>query len=104
MPTAPRLEYLYTLVAELGAPADIGDTPHGHRLVIPVTGGTFEGPRLRGTVRPGGGDWLLIRPDGTGELDVRGTLETDDRERTLVLIDIAALMSSEDVGLIGDTH
>jgi hypothetical protein len=78
MPTEPHLEFLYTLTAELGPPAAIGDTPHGQRLVVPVAGGTFEGPRLRGTIRPGGGDWLLIRPDGVGELDVRGTLETED--------------------------
>ena len=43
-----------------------------------MKGGTFEGPKLRGEVLPGGGDWLLLRPDGAGELDVRGTLRTDD--------------------------
>jgi hypothetical protein len=43
-----------------------------------VTGGTFEGPKLRGTVRAGGGDWLLSHDDGHNELDVRATLETDD--------------------------
>jgi hypothetical protein len=78
MPSEPRLEFLYTLVAELAPPIPIGDIPHGQRLVIPVTGGTFEGPRLRGKVLPGGGDWLLIRADGVAELDVRGTLATDD--------------------------
>ena len=74
----PHLEFLYELTAELGAPTPIGDTPRGHRLIVPIAGGTFEGPRLRGKVLPGGGDWLLIRPDGVGELDVRGTLQTDD--------------------------
>jgi hypothetical protein len=29
-------------------------------------------------VLPGGADWLLVRPDGVGELDVRVTLQTDD--------------------------
>jgi len=43
-----------------------------------VTGGDFEGPRLRGKVLPGGGDWLLLRSDGVLELDLRITLETDD--------------------------
>jgi hypothetical protein len=78
MPTVPRLEFLYTLVAELAPPIPIGDIPHGQRLVIPVTGGTFEGAQLRGKLLPGGGDWLLIRADGVAELDVRGTLATDD--------------------------
>ncbi len=41
-------------------------------------GGSFAGPRLRGRMPPGGGDWLLVRTDGSRRLDVRGTLETDD--------------------------
>ena len=56
----------------------IGDTPYGTRRIALVTGGTFEGERLRGKVLPGGGDWLLLRPDGVLNLDVRITLETDD--------------------------
>jgi hypothetical protein len=43
-----------------------------------VKGGDFSGPRLRGQVLPGGGDWLLFRNDGAGLLDVRITLRTDD--------------------------
>ena len=78
MATAPQLEFLYHLSAELGPPVAIGDTPHGHRLIVPVLSGQFEGPRLSGKLLPGSGDWLLIRPDGITELDVRATLETND--------------------------
>jgi len=56
----------------------IGAIPHGARSIVPVTGGDFEGPRLRGKVLPGGGDWLLLRSDGVLELDLHITLETDD--------------------------
>ena len=56
----------------------LGMVPHGARSIVPVTGGDFEGQRLRGKVLPGGGDWLLQRPDGVLELDLRITLETDD--------------------------
>src|SRR5438874_7320105 len=56
----------------------LGTVPHGIRSVVPVIGGDFEGPRLRGKVLPGGGDWLLLRSDGVLELDLRITLETDD--------------------------
>src|SRR5262245_38896604 len=55
-----------------------GAVPHGTRIFVPVTGGDFESPRLRGRVLPGGGDWLLLRADGVVELDLRITLETDD--------------------------
>lgn len=56
----------------------LGATPHGARTTFPITGGTFEGPRLRGRVLPGGDDWTVLRPDGVLELDLRATLETDD--------------------------
>lgn len=55
-----------------------GVVPHGTRSFVPVIGGDFEGPQLRGKVLPGGGDWLLLRSDGILELDLRITLETDD--------------------------
>src|SRR5260370_4714514 len=54
------------------APAQkLGTVPHGIRSIVPVTGGDFEGPRLRGKVLPGGDDWLVLRPDGVLELDLR---------------------------------
>ena len=56
----------------------LGAVPHGMRLIAPITGGTFEGPRLRGKVLPSGGDWTLSRSDAVLELDLRITLETDD--------------------------
>jgi hypothetical protein len=59
-------------------PQKIGVVPHGTRVIAAITGGTFEGDRLRGKVLPGGGDWTLLRSDGVLELDLRITLETDD--------------------------
>ena len=56
----------------------LGAVPYGVRTFVPVAGGDFEGPRLRGTILPGGGDWLLLRSDGVLELDLRITLETHD--------------------------
>ena len=56
----------------------IGEVAHGDLTIFPVTGGSFEGERLRGRVLPGGGDWVTQRKDGVLELDLRVTLETDD--------------------------
>ena len=72
------MEFLYEITAQLDSPLVIGENPHGNRQIVPVTGGTFEGPRLKGEVLPGGGEWLLVRSDGVGELDTRITLQTDD--------------------------
>ena len=50
----------------------------GKLSMFPVTGGSFEGERLRGKVLAGGGDWVVANADGTFDLDLRVTLETDD--------------------------
>ena len=69
---------LMTLQVFVAPPQKLGAVPHGTRVIAPITSGTFEGPRLRGRVLPGGGDWTLLRPDGVLELDLRITLEADD--------------------------
>ena len=74
----PRFERLFELQGNLEKPQEVGATPTGVRRIFLVTGGSFEGPAARGTVLPGGGDWLVRRPDGVSELDVRVTLRTDD--------------------------
>src|SRR5262245_32486464 len=69
---------LMTLQVEVPPPQKLGAVPQGTRIIAPIAGGSFQGPRLRGKVVPGGGDWTLLRPDGVLELDLRITLETDD--------------------------
>ena len=43
--------------------------------------GSFEGPKLKGTVLPGGACWMLMRRDDVLEIEVRITLETDDKQQ-----------------------
>ncbi|OQR61682.1 hypothetical protein B6E66_23240 [Streptomyces maremycinicus] len=69
---------LFDMVVDLHPRLDIGEGPLGRRVYFGAAGGTFEGPRLRGEVLPGGGDWTLFRPDGVMALDVRLTLRTHD--------------------------
>jgi hypothetical protein len=69
---------LMTLQVAVVGPQKIGAVPEGTRVTAPIGSGQFQGPRLRGKVLPGGGDWTLLRPDGVLELDLRLTLETDD--------------------------
>ena len=79
-----KLEHLLTYRADLKAPVEVGAGPFGTRTIFDVTGGTAEGPRLRGRLLASGGDWLLVDANGTGFLDVRGTLETDDGARIYI--------------------
>jgi hypothetical protein len=76
--TAMTSRPLMTVKFIAAPPQKLGAVPHGIRSIVPITGGDFEGPRLRGKVLPGGGDWLLLRSDGVLEFDLRVTLETDD--------------------------
>jgi len=70
---------LMVLRLETSATQDIGSTPKGALTIFPVTGGSFEGERLRGKVLAGGGDWVTAHSNGTLTVDLRVTLETDDK-------------------------
>jgi uncharacterized protein DUF3237 len=70
---------LMTMHVKVATPLNIGAVPLGTRRTAPLGGGTFEGPRLRGVIVPGGSaDWQLLRTDGVLEMDLRCTLQTDD--------------------------
>jgi hypothetical protein len=73
----PRLTFAFEIRATVAAPTEVGQLPQGRRRIVAITGGTFEGPGLKGRIVPGGADWQLIQPDGLSELDTRYTLETD---------------------------
>jgi hypothetical protein len=72
------LEYEFTYRASFNEGVEIGDGPFGRRVAVEVTGGSFEGKRLKGKLLGGGGDWILVGPDGFGRLDVRIQMRTDD--------------------------
>ncbi|RMF24760.1 MAG: DUF3237 domain-containing protein [Deltaproteobacteria bacterium] len=74
----PHLVPLFEMSVDLAAPEIIGPVPEGVRMNLYVTGGWFRGERISGKVLPVGGDWLTLRADGVGQLDVRATVETDD--------------------------
>jgi dienelactone hydrolase len=76
-PPAPGLAFAFELRATVAAPTVLGQVPNGTRRIVDITGGTFEGPGIKGMVRPGGADWQIVRADGFTELDTRYTIETD---------------------------
>jgi hypothetical protein len=73
-------DYLMTLTLEVDSASayPIGMTLSGNRMVAPIVGGSFSGPRLEGSVLPGGADWVLVGSDGSMKIDVRTTLKTTD--------------------------
>lgn len=73
-----ELRFVMELVVHIDPALEVGTTPHGFRRVIPISGGTFEGPDIRGVVVPGGADWNIRRTDDVAEVWARYTLQTDD--------------------------
>jgi hypothetical protein len=59
-------------------PAQAIPTPVGARMTFIAKGGTLEGPRIKGELLPGGGDWLMVGTDLIARVDVRATIRTDD--------------------------
>ena len=59
-----RMLFAFEARVTVATPQIIGQSSRGLRRVVPITGGTFEGPRIRGRVVPGGADWQVVRPDG----------------------------------------
>jgi len=75
----PQLEFALQLRVTIDGTYTVGETERGKRIVIPITGGTFEGPLLKGTILPGGADYQMANADGTRtELEAIYSIKTDD--------------------------
>ncbi|BAU54871.1 DUF3237 domain-containing protein [Mucilaginibacter gotjawali] len=75
---APKMEFVCELNVKLNPALVPGETPHGIRRIIPITGGTVTGPAIKGEIIDGGADWQIIRKDGVAEIDARYAVKTDD--------------------------
>jgi hypothetical protein len=76
--SVPRLDFIFSAQVRVDRPLDLGDVGKGGRRIVPIAGGEFSGPKIRGQVLSGGADWQVIRSDGVAELEARYTLRTDD--------------------------
>jgi hypothetical protein len=74
-PPSPTLTFAFEVRATVGPPMEVGQVAQGRRRIVPITGGTFEGPNVRGKVMNGGADWQIIRADGVADLRARYTIE-----------------------------
>lgn len=75
--TEPEMEFVLELKVKLGQAFGVGQTAHGNRFVIPITGGTFEGPNIKGEVLPGGADYQMQTERRT-DLEAIYCIRTDD--------------------------
>lgn len=77
-PPAPDLEFVFEEIVKLEPATEVGTTARGKRRIIPIVGGRFEGPDIKGEVMPGGWDWQLDRADGCTDVVADYFLKTDD--------------------------
>jgi len=92
-------EFLFTMRVKLDPILDHGATPDGQRLVAIGSSGTIEGPKIKGViVGNSGGDWARVRADGSGALDVRISLKTDDGALILMTYFGRMIASQENFG------
>ena len=84
--TAPNAatEFAFEARVSVETPLVVGQSSRGVRRIVPITGGTFEGPNIRGRVIPGGADCQYVRPDGVLAVEARYTLETSDEVLIMV--------------------
>jgi hypothetical protein len=74
----PHLEFVFEESVTLGASIHPGETPFGERNIVPITGGTFSGPNIRGKVLSGGWDWQLATKSGCHSIQADYMIQADD--------------------------
>ncbi|QGP80652.1 DUF3237 family protein [Sphingobium sp. CAP-1] len=74
----PGLAFVYEAIVTLEPTVEVGRTPIGTRRRVPITGGHFEGPRIRGKVLDGGADWQLQRADDWTVIEADYMMQADD--------------------------
>jgi len=82
----PLLEFCFRISVDVtGGMKELGKTSKGIRRIIPITGGSFEGPNIKGKVVAGGYDWQIVRSDDVVELEARYVLQTNEGDLITVV-------------------
>lgn len=97
-----KTEHMWDAKVKIAGTLFVGDSKYGTRRMIPITGGSFEGPKVKGVVLPGGEDWQLARPDGDTEMEARYLLKADDG--TVIRVTNRALMHFPSKGEKGEPY
>jgi hypothetical protein len=79
-----ELVHEFSFWVSLKPPVDFGAGPLGQRIYLEVIDGVATGQRLQARAVGGGGDWIVVGPDGYGRIDVRLQFETDDNAHVFV--------------------
>ena len=75
---SPALDFAFEALVDVAPAVELGETPLGRQRMIPILGGSFVGPRIKGEVLAGGADWQIITPDGATDLTARYLMRAED--------------------------
>jgi len=78
MVQAPELEFAFAARVKVAPAMELGEMPQGRRRMVPILGGSFAGPRVKGEIVPGGADWQILRLDGATELTAHYVMRAED--------------------------
>ncbi|HEY6135745.1 MAG TPA: DUF3237 domain-containing protein [Rubrivivax sp.] len=78
MKAAPVLLPIAQVRCAVGDVLTLGTGPHGERRVVPLLGGTVQGPELNGEIVPGGADWQTLRADGVLDIGAHYAIRSTD--------------------------
>ena len=70
-------EFVFSMEVRATAPLDLGPRAGGGRRMVPISGGTVEGPRLRARILPGA-DWQWVHQNGLIRIEAHHPIEADD--------------------------
>ncbi len=74
----PTLAFVGHVSVRFKPPSVVGETPEGLRVDFYAQSGSITGDCIRGRIAENSADYLLVRPDGIGLLDVHARIETND--------------------------
>jgi len=77
-PLEPALEFVFEAKVRVDPPLELGESGGARRRIVPIAGGTVEGPGFRGEVLAGGADWQAIRADGLTQVLARYVIRAED--------------------------
>jgi hypothetical protein len=94
MDAAPALRYRFRITALVDPGIPIEHRGDETLEYIPITGGPVTGD-IEGAIIPGGGDWCLVRPDGTFEVEARYLIRTADGD-VIDVVNVGVVRDADD--------